>query len=66
MRKKGEPRYDTTWRKSRIAVRILLREEVGKLTKRDVELGPVVVSEGLWLAVDSHNASTVARAQVTA
>jgi hypothetical protein len=37
--KKGEPRYDTCWRKSRIAARILLREESGKLTKRDVALG---------------------------
>jgi hypothetical protein len=39
MRKKGEPRYDTCWRKSRIAARILLREEAGKLTPRDVALG---------------------------
>jgi hypothetical protein len=39
MPKKGEPRYDTCWRKSRIAARILLREESGKLTKRDVALG---------------------------
>ena len=39
MRKKGEPRYDTCWRKSRIAARILLREEAGTLTKRDVALG---------------------------
>src|SRR5579885_854382 len=39
MPKKGEPRYDTCWRKSRIAARILLREEAGKLTKRDVALG---------------------------
>jgi hypothetical protein len=37
--KKGEPRYDTAWRKSRIAARILLREEAGKLTARDVALG---------------------------
>jgi len=37
--KKGEPRYDTCWRKSRIAARILLRERGGKLTKRDVVLG---------------------------
>jgi hypothetical protein len=39
MRKKGETRYDTSWRKSRIAARILLREEAGKLTRRDVALG---------------------------
>jgi hypothetical protein len=36
---KGQPRYDTCWRKSRIAARILLREEAGKLTPRDVALG---------------------------
>lgn len=39
MPKKGEPRYDTCWRKSRIAARILLREKAGKLTRRDVALG---------------------------
>jgi hypothetical protein len=39
MPKPGEPRYDTCWRKSRIAARILLREEAGKLTPRDVALG---------------------------
>ncbi len=39
MPKKGEPRYDTCWRKSRIAARILLREESAKLTKRDIALG---------------------------
>lgn len=39
MLKKSEPRYDTCWRKSRIAARILLREEAGKLTRRDVKLG---------------------------
>lgn len=39
MPKKGEPRYDTCWRKSRIAARILLREEAGQLTARDVALG---------------------------
>jgi hypothetical protein len=37
--KNGEPRYDTCWRKSRIAARILLREDAGKLTARDVVLG---------------------------
>ena len=39
MPNKGKPRYDSCWRKSRIAARILLREEAGKLTKRDVVLG---------------------------
>lgn len=39
MAKQGEPRYDTRWRKSRLAARILLREEAGKLTRRDVVLG---------------------------
>lgn len=39
MHKKGEPRYDTCWRKARIAARILLREEAGTLTARDVALG---------------------------
>ncbi len=39
MRKNGEARYDTCWRKSRIAARILLREEAGTLTARDVALG---------------------------
>ena len=39
MPKKTEPRHDTCWRKSRIAARILLREEQGRLTRRDVALG---------------------------
>ena len=39
MPNKGRPKYDECWRKSRIAARILLREEAGKLTKRDVALG---------------------------
>ena len=39
MPKKGEPRLDSCWRKSRIAARILLREEAGRLTPRDVALG---------------------------
>ena len=48
MPKKGEPRYDTCWRKSRIAARILLREEAGKLTPRDVALGrKFAVDEGV-------------------
>jgi hypothetical protein len=39
MLKKDEPRYDTCWRKSRMAARILLREQAGKLTSRDIVLG---------------------------
>ena len=39
MLKSSEPRYDTCWRKSRIAARILLGEEAGTLTVRDVALG---------------------------
>jgi hypothetical protein len=45
MPKKGEPRLDTCWRKSRIAARILLREEAGKLTPRDVALGRKLSAE---------------------
>ena len=36
---KGDPRLDTCWRKSRLAARILLREEAGTLTARDVAVG---------------------------
>ncbi len=32
-------RLDRCWRKSRIAARILLREEQGQLTARDVRIG---------------------------
>lgn len=32
-------RLDRCWRKARIAARILLREEQGRLTERDVRLG---------------------------
>ena len=32
-------RLDRCWRKSRIAARILLREEQGRLTARDVRIG---------------------------
>ena len=39
MPNKGEPRIDQAWRKSRIAARILLREDAGTLTPRDVALG---------------------------
>jgi hypothetical protein len=45
MPRKGEPRYDNCWRKSRIAARILLREEAGKLTKRDVALGQKLAAD---------------------
>jgi hypothetical protein len=45
MRKKDEPRYDTCWRKSRIAARILLREQAGTLTKRDVALGQKLAAD---------------------
>jgi hypothetical protein len=39
MPERGKERYDNCWRKSRIAARILLREEAGTLTARDVTLG---------------------------
>jgi hypothetical protein len=39
MPKKVEPRSDACWRKSRLAAPILLREQAGKLTPRDVALG---------------------------
>jgi hypothetical protein len=39
MPERGKQRYDSCWRKSRIAARILLREEAGTLTARDVTLG---------------------------
>lgn len=39
MRKKGELKDNACWRKSRLAARLLLREENGKLTARDVALG---------------------------
>ena len=45
MRKKAEARYDTCWRKSRIAARILLREEAGRLTRRDVALGKKLAAD---------------------
>ena len=45
MPKPTEPRYDTCWRKSRIAARILLREEQGRLTRRDVALGSVLAAD---------------------
>ena len=45
MPKKGEPRLDTCWRKSRIAARILLRAEAGTLTARDVAVGRQLADE---------------------
>jgi len=39
MVKKGQLRHDVCWRKSRTAARILLREQAGKLTPRDIALG---------------------------
>jgi len=39
MSKSRKPRYDTCWRKSRLAARILLRERTGRLTARDIALG---------------------------
>ncbi len=39
MLKKGQLRHDVCWRKSRMAARILLREQAGKLTPRDIALG---------------------------
>ena len=38
-------RPNAGWRKSRIAARILLREEAGKLTKRDVALGKKLAAD---------------------
>ena len=45
MPKPTEPRYDTCWRKSRIAARILLREEQGRLTARDVRIGRMLAQD---------------------
>jgi hypothetical protein len=45
MPRKGQPRFDACWRKSRIAARILVREEAGKLTPRDVALGRKFASD---------------------
>ena len=48
---KGEPRLDTCWRKSRIAARILLREEAGTLTARDVAIGHKLATDDEVLPV---------------
>jgi hypothetical protein len=36
---------DRSWRKSRIAARILLREEAGRLTPRDVRLARLLAAD---------------------
>ncbi len=42
----GSPeRLDRCWRKARIAARILLREEQGRLTERDVRLGHMLARD---------------------
>jgi hypothetical protein len=38
-------RLDPCWRKARIAARILLREEKGRLTARDVRLGRMLAND---------------------
>ena len=38
-------RLDRCWRKSRIAARILLREEQGRLTARDVRIGRTLAED---------------------
>jgi hypothetical protein len=43
--KDRKERYDNCWRKSRIAARILLREEAGTLTARDVSLGKKLAAD---------------------
>jgi hypothetical protein len=42
---KGRERVDRCWRKSRIAARILLREEAGTLTARDVRLSKMLAAD---------------------
>jgi hypothetical protein len=38
-------RLDRCWRKARIAARILLREEQGRLTARDVRIGRMLAQD---------------------
>ena len=38
-------RLDRCWRKARIAARILLREEQGRLTQRDVRIGHMLARD---------------------
>jgi hypothetical protein len=45
MEKPRSPLMDRCWRKSRIAARILLREEAGRLTPRDVRLARVLADD---------------------
>lgn len=41
----GPHRLDRSWRKSRIAARILLRESAGRLTARDRRLAPLLAAD---------------------
>ena len=41
----GPYRLDRSWRKSRIAARILLRESAGRLTARDLRLAPLLAAD---------------------
>ena len=41
----GPNRLDRCWRKSRIAARILLRQEAGKTTARDVRLAQILAAD---------------------
>ncbi|MEQ2008702.1 MAG: hypothetical protein ABMA26_18135 [Limisphaerales bacterium] len=41
----GPYRLDRSWRKSRIAARILLREQAGRLTARDLRLAPLLAAD---------------------
>lgn len=38
-------RIDRCWRKARIAARILLREDQGRLTERDVRIGHMLAED---------------------
>ncbi|MBA4148156.1 MAG: hypothetical protein H0X66_08570 [Verrucomicrobia bacterium] len=38
-------RLDRCWRKARIAARILLREDQGRLTERDVRIGHLLARD---------------------
>jgi hypothetical protein len=41
----GKSRHDLCWRKSRVAARILLREQTGTLTPRDIALGKKLAAD---------------------
>ena len=45
MPERGKKRYDNCWRKSRIAARILRRDNSGTLTARDVALGKKLATD---------------------